>query len=102
MLVRKPNPNPTVHNYSTYINHRCRCEICRAANTAYVLARRAKARARRLLVEAGGGRYVAAGITHGAGSYRNHACRCEVCRTAHNEAAARYARRARQIRREAS
>lgn len=95
MPVQKPSADPTVHNYSTYQNHKCRCDVCRAANAEYVRARTAKARDRRRLVEAGGGRNVVDGIKHGEAGYRNHHCRCDICRLAHNEGVARRARVAR-------
>lgn len=68
------------HGHSGYINYRCRCDICRAAQTEYVRNRRRAAALKRVLVEASGGQYVVEGVKHGASTYSNHSCRCEVCR----------------------
>ena len=57
------------HGASAYKNHRCRCEICREANTAKLAAWRA--------------RQPAGEFTHGVSGYTNHRCRCEVCTEAH-------------------
>lgn len=93
--MRKADLNPTVHGHSTYHNHGCRCDVCRSAASAYKQARREKARAARRTAEAEGGRYVAEGVTHGENGYDNYMCRCDVCRTAHNTASNRRARRRR-------
>jgi len=37
---------PVVHGASAYVNHRCRCETCKAGNTARVADYRARRRAR--------------------------------------------------------
>lgn len=69
--------NPAKHNASTYSNHRCRCEECRAAWRAYVQRRRAE---RRVLLLAG-----LVSPAHGNEStYNNYHCRCGECRLAHN------------------
>lgn len=73
------------HGYSGY-SQGCRCETCTVAHRdylrTYMAARYERARRRRVLVEAGGGRYIADGIKHGHGGYTNHSCRCETCREA--------------------
>lgn len=79
---------PKAHNYSTYINHRCRCDVCRAANTAYY----AKRRAERAAGIVGNG--LPAPKEHNESTYTNWGCRCDVCREAWRIASAR--RRARK------
>jgi hypothetical protein len=68
---------PKVHNFSTYTNLRCRCDVCRAANTEWQRRRRAERR-----------KELAAGTAHPehgkASTYENWGCRCRSCTTAHN------------------
>lgn len=71
----------------------CRCEACRAAKSAYVRARRAKAREARLAAEAEGRRHVVEGIKHGIGGYKDFSCRCFTCRLASAESSALYRKR---------
>lgn len=92
-MARSPKSPPKVHNYSTYQNHKCRCEVCKAACAAYQQQRREHYRARRLAAQALGGIFVAPGVTHGVNGWDNFACRCQVCRDAHNAAARSYAAR---------
>lgn len=62
------------HGASKYVNHACRCDICRAANTQRVAERRAaRANAKMPPPE------------HGAAAYSNYGCRCEICRAANAE-----------------
>jgi hypothetical protein len=62
---------------ATYVNGKCRCEECAAANDAYQTAR-----SRRGQVPPGG--------LHGYSGYINYGCRCEVCTVAHREQADAY------------
>ena len=76
---------------SAYTNRRCRCDLCREANTRRVNRRRAERWALRTLVD---GRLVIppmrGGPQHGTySSYNNWGCHCEHC-----TAAAQRARRA--------
>lgn len=64
---------------STYSNHGCRCESCRAAHAKMIADARVK---RHALTEENGG--VAPTETHGSATYANWRCRCEVCVTAWN------------------
>lgn len=63
---------------STYIHEDCRCDLCRAANTAYAKQMRADRRRR-----------IEADPTlrpHGdAYTYTNWGCRCQPCRLAQND-----------------
>ena len=68
---------------STYDNHGCRCDECRAANAA----RHAAARKRRK-VDLGAGRAV---VPHGkASTYANWGCRCAACTAARRDAKRAY------------
>jgi hypothetical protein len=64
---------------STYVNQRCRCDECKAANRIYDLeARRHNVRVRARLAQKTG--TVDATIIHGnVQSYKWHGCRCEEC-----------------------
>lgn len=68
--------------YSTYVDHNCRCDECRAAFAAYI----AKRKAERALGIAGntkqGGR--SEPEIHNAATYTNWRCRCDQCRAAWN------------------
>lgn len=64
---------PTVHNYSTYSNRGCRCEVCGAANREYTAKRR---RDRFAFVAEHG---LPANVRHGEGAYTNWGCRCPEC-----------------------
>lgn len=70
---------------STYVNHRCRCDECRTANTTYQLRSNQK-RSQRPHVE----------VPHGRGGYTNWGCRCEVCTEANRKACAEYQARRRE------
>lgn len=61
------------HGHSRYTNEKCRCDICRAANTARVARRRAE----RIAITRASG--LPEGITHGENAYMNWGCRCSVC-----------------------
>lgn len=61
----------TRHGYVAYSNG-CRCKVCREAKAAYLREKRADAGRRRRLVESGGGRYLATGITHGYNGYQDY------------------------------
>lgn len=75
----------------TYLNHKCRCDPCKAANNQASTTTRLKRYAERVEVD---GRLVHPKATHGqASSYRNKGCRCQPCTTAHSVNLAR--RRAR-------
>lgn len=68
---------------STYNNHGCRCDECRAAHAAYVARRSAERRAE---LAAG-----AATLPHGVlSTYNAWGCRCEDCRAAHAARERRY------------
>lgn len=71
----------TPHNYSTYQNHGCRCDICVGTNRLYNRRRRQERFAERELI---GGRLVAVNApAHGkATTYSNYGCRCEPCTSA--------------------
>lgn len=73
---RRPLEHGTVHGYSV---HRCRCDDCRAANTAY--HRDLAARKRAGLPVQDRGRKSA---DEGHGTVRRYwrGCRCDECRTA--------------------
>ena len=62
-----------------YVNHRCRCEACTAANTAARRQWRAVAR-----LEPGNPRH---GTING---YQNYSCRCPACTEAARIACMRY------------
>ena len=59
------------------MNLGCRCEACRAANSAYQKALKARLGTR-------------PAPTHGASGYTNYGCRCDVCREANRAACAAY------------
>ena len=66
---------------STYVNHRCRCEACKAAHAKRVKEQRA-ARARLIVADP-------SVAEHGLNStYQNWGCRCPECGAAHTAAAA--------------
>jgi hypothetical protein len=67
------------HGLSGYTNHACRCDVCRAGMTGYRRRRYADMRAERAFVESQGRVFIVEGRQHGANTYRNHGCRCEVC-----------------------
>lgn len=73
-------------NYSTYVNHKCRCDACRAAHSAWQRQRRAQR-----IVEADS--YTLAHGTHN--TYTNWGCRCDDCRAGHAAYFRRYRRRTR-------
>jgi alcohol dehydrogenase class IV len=60
------------HNLSTYTNHKCRCDECRAANADYMKRRRAE----RVSLLAQG----LVDPVHGkATTYANYRCHCGPC-----------------------
>jgi hypothetical protein len=69
---------------STYTNHHCRCDECKAAWNAYV----SKRRMQRVLLVAESG--LPEGVEHGEHAYNNWGCCCNVCTAAHAEAARRW------------
>lgn len=72
---------PAPHGvYSTYVNHRCRCTLCKAANTARSeRLRRARGAPPRAVFLASLER------THGRIATYNDGCRCDDCRRAARE-----------------
>lgn len=67
--------------YSTYQNHSCRCDECKAAWREYIR----DVRARRIA------RGIPESVVHNANTYNNWGCRCQVCRDDHNaDRVARY------------
>jgi hypothetical protein len=68
----------------------CRCETCRAGNTAMHRASQARRIARN----------ASAQFEHGASGYKNWGCRCEICTTA-NTVACRPAKQRYRARRRA-
>ena len=76
------------HGLSGYVNRKCRCKVCRAANVAYCQRQRAKRASKPL----------PAGRRHGVyTTYSNYGCRCERCK----QAAADQRRRVREQRKAA-
>lgn len=67
------------HGHSGYINYRCRCDVCRDAQSAYFRERRRRNREAREAAEAEGRVFIVEGVKHGVNAYRNHGCRCDVC-----------------------
>jgi hypothetical protein len=68
---------PGPHNHSTYKNHLCDCDVCRAAYNTYVEQRR-KTRAAMIAADP-------TLATHGKRStYINWGCRCPECRAANS------------------
>lgn len=61
------------HGLGGYTNHRCRCEICTAAHTAYQVAWKGGVRARTPPDAPDHGTYA---------RYCNYGCRCGPCRAA--------------------
>ncbi|HEY1394965.1 hypothetical protein [Roseateles sp.] len=59
---------------SSYVNHKCRCDPCKRAQSEYMRTWSKRARQR-----------TADQIPHGLGGYKNYRCRCEVCRAASTE-----------------
>jgi hypothetical protein len=61
------------HGLSTYTNHGCRCDVCRASMAAYRRDHRRRVRGR-----------VPPEVPHGSsGTYCNYGCRCRSCSDAH-------------------
>jgi hypothetical protein len=78
-VVSEPVHGDAVRGY----NRGCRCDECRAANTARYHAQRALRMAR---MEAG-----ELIVAHGSDStYNNYLCRCDECRRAHSAVLARW------------
>lgn len=69
---------PFKHDRSTYVDHGCRCDICRGANTEY--QRRLTVSLRRRGLPSDDPRH---GTT---GGYVNWWCRCAACTAANNAA----------------
>jgi len=67
------------HGAAAYRNLKvkCRCPVCRAANTEHCRLQRERRRQQEPLV-------------HGASTYKNWMCRCRVCVLGHNEAIRQY------------
>lgn len=59
---------------STYVNHGCRCDLCRQAHSEYNRVFRYRRYER---TAANGG--VAPISSHGANTYRQWGCRCRTC-----------------------
>ena len=62
------------HGLTGYTHHRCRCDVCRAANSAYASNLR-RSNSEKLTEQA---------FDHGLSGYTNHCCRCDVCRAANS------------------
>lgn len=74
-----PKTPPKEHGtISTYNNHRCRCDKCRAGNTAWMKRRRTDRIAGIPATKNG----VDGPGTHNAWTYTNWGCRCDICREA--------------------
>jgi hypothetical protein len=72
--VQPGDGDPRHGTMNGYINHGCRCDLCRAANTEYCRVRRIE---RDLAPnDPRHGRWT---------TYFNYACRCVRCKAAHNE-----------------
>jgi hypothetical protein len=74
--VSRPGPNvPVPHDtVGGYTNHRCRCELCTAAQREYQQRLRARYLER-----------PREDLAHGTyNAYANYGCRCDACREAHN------------------
>ena len=72
------------HGVQGYGYRKCRCEVCRAANTA----RNMRGRMERYARAAAGDE----AVPHGRGGYTNWGCRCEVCTKANSVACGKYRR----------
>ena len=78
-------PETGSHSYVAYKNHKCRCDVCRAANAEYQRAIAAK-RKEALATNPN--------IVHGKRTvYSNYGCRCEPCSVAWKIAGAAYKKR---------
>ena len=67
---------------SAYVNHRCRCDVCREGNRV----RQAAIRERLAAL----GKHEPERIPHGTYGYTNWACRCGVCTAANTAKSAAY------------
>ena len=77
--------DPRHGSLNGYTNLRCRCDECRAANTAYQLGWSRRMGYKPLAVDA---------PQHGTlGGYTNYSCRCDECRAANNAQQIDYMRR---------
>ena len=65
---------PDAHNRSRYVNHGCRCPVCRKANREYELHNRTNGPGPKR-TELKNGR-------HDRSRYINWGCRCDTCRQA--------------------
>jgi hypothetical protein len=86
----KTKSSSFTHGYSGYTNYRCRCNICRQANTDRQYESREYWRASRDQIRATGFEHEVTNISHGISGYTNYSCRCKVCVEA-NRARARSA-----------
>lgn len=68
------------HGRTGYVHHRCRCDVCRAANSEY--ARVLRQKRRDLPPER---------IPHGINGSVNYGCRCDICTSALSVRNKRYA-----------
>lgn len=76
-----PTTTTMPHGYGRYTQG-CRCDQCRGAKATYMRTKRAEAGQRSRAAKSEGQLYVADGIAHGITGYRDHSCRCAVCRRA--------------------
>jgi len=63
-----------VHNASTYVNHGCRCDVCRESHAAAVNRRRKERKAQTARLG------LPSYVQHGVSAYANWGCHCVVCR----------------------
>jgi len=78
------------HGQTGYTYHRCKCDVCRAANAARCRDQQEKRHARAVEDPSL--------VPHGRGGYTNWGCRCRVCTTANTQACVAY-RKARNAKR---
>lgn len=75
---KKKKPSEWIHGSSCYVNHACKCAVCRREWSKWQKNRRAQ-RAKELALDP-------TLTTHGTEStYTNWSCRCTPCRLAHNQ-----------------
>lgn len=71
------------HGIPATYAHGCKCELCRAAHSAYLTAFRAAAKAARFIDADGNLCAPVPDHMHGKlGTYANHSCRCTRCQEA--------------------
>ncbi|WP_037164973.1 hypothetical protein [Rhodococcoides fascians] len=66
---------------STYTNHACRCDECKAENARVQAEFRSAQRAKRIVID---GDFFHPEANHGTSTaYNAYGCRCRVCRAGH-------------------